>query len=306
VRGCDDSAVARFRGIAQESETPRNSQRCHSLSGAERVRRGRDDLFLDNAGFCVSRSGIDVPATSERASGLPWLLTALAALCTLHAPSVLAQGRSPSLEAYLTVSNDYRRHGLSQLDAGVSWQVGFDYEHASGLFAGAFAANVGYAADDRRDDRREHVLDAYVGYAWGRRKWQLNGTIGRYTYPGFEYGFDYTELGFGVTYADRFTYTATFAPDLYSADYAAWYHEIGFAQPLPGGWEFSGAIGVADIEVFAGGGYTFWNAGVSKIRRRVGLDLRYYGASLDRASTLGSADGDRVVLSVSYAFPRGN
>ena len=52
--------------------------------------------------------------------------------------------------------------------------------------------------------------------------------------------------------------------------------------------------------------YTYGNVGVSKVMRRLALDLRYFEASGEWASVLGDPKGDAWVLSVSYGVPLGN
>jgi hypothetical protein len=50
--------------------------------------------------------------------------------------------------------------------------------------------------------------------------------------------------------------------------------------------------------------FTHWNVGISKIARRVALDLRYYDNDYDLLSPLGDGASNQLVLSVSYAFRR--
>jgi uncharacterized protein (TIGR02001 family) len=214
-----------------------------------------------------------------------------------------AQGRSPALEGYLTLSNDLRRHGLSQLATGASWQAGVDYEHASGFFAGAAVANVEYALDARYAKPREHELAYYAGFGWERRRWSLHVSLGRYSYPDTSLDYDYDALSVSATFAGRLFYTASYTDRLYSSPYSARRHELGVAQPLQGNFEISAALGRFESQTIANGSYSHWNAGVSKILRRIGLDLRYHEASLGQVSYIGDPGGDRWVLSVSYAFP---
>jgi uncharacterized protein (TIGR02001 family) len=224
------------------------------------------------------------------------------ALCALAAPPALAQGRSPSVQGYATLANDYRHRGLSQLASGASLQVGADYEHASGFFAGGYAANVEYAVEAGRSETRDSVVDVYAGFSWGQRKWAFNVALGRYVYPNVDYG-DYTELTFGVTFSSRLSYMAGYVDRMYSRPYSAWNHEVVVAQPLPRDFELSIALGQFESDPIPDGGYTHWNVGVSKVLRRVGLDLRFYEATLERASFFGDPGGDQWVLSVSYGFP---
>jgi uncharacterized protein (TIGR02001 family) len=234
-----------------------------------------------------------------------WPLVTLA-VAVGYAPAVLAQGRSPNLEGYVTLANDYRSLGLSQLDSGASWQVGIDYEHASGFFVGAFAANVEYAVEATRPEQRGYVVDYYAGYAWGARGWRFNVALGRYVYPDISFDYDYSELTFSTTFRNRFSYTTGYTNRLYSRPYSAWHHEVVLAQPLRWDIEVSAAIGYFTHDVPTYENYTYWNVGLSKVLRHVGLDLRFYEATLEEASFLGDPKGESWVLSASYRFPFGD
>ncbi|HEY7671761.1 MAG TPA: TorF family putative porin [Gammaproteobacteria bacterium] len=222
---------------------------------------------------------------------------------TIVASGVSAQDRAPGLTAYVTVANDYRQRGLSQLDSGVSWQIGVDYEHMSGFFIGGFAANVGYAVEETWPEQRDYVVDYYAGYGWGRRDWRFNVALGRYAYPDVSFDYDYNELTFSTTFKKRFSYTAGYTDRLYDRPYSAWYHELGFAQPLRFDLELSAALGQfsADIPGYEVD-YTHWNVGLSKVIRHVALDLRFFAATEDAASILGDPASDAWVFSVSYGF----
>jgi uncharacterized protein (TIGR02001 family) len=220
------------------------------------------------------------------------------------ASSVFAQGRATNV--YLTLSNDYLSRGLSQLESGVSWQIGADYEHPSGLFAGGLVANVEYKSEGWLEKPREYVVDYYTGYAWGRRGWKLNVALGGYLYPEGEVDSDYSELRFGAAFMDRVFYSASYTNHLYSLPFSAWHHEVGMVQPLRWNLEFSAAVGRFSVnDVPAGPGYTHWNAGFSKVLRRVGVDLRFHESDAEYAyvSDFGTPEGSRWVLSISYGFP---
>jgi uncharacterized protein (TIGR02001 family) len=226
---------------------------------------------------------------------------------TLPASGVFAQDSAPGISAYVTVANDYRQRGLSQLDSGVSWQLGVDYEHESGFFVGGLAANVEYAVEETWPEQRDYVVDYYAGYAWGRRDWRFNIALGRYAYPDMSPDYDYNELTFSTTFRKRFSYAAGYTNRLYSRSYSAWYHELGFAQPLRFDLELSAALGQfnADLPGYDFD-YTHWNVGLSKVVRRFALDLRFFETTEAAPSILGNPDGDAWVLSVSYGVPFAN
>lgn len=225
---------------------------------------------------------------------------------TLPASGVFAQDSAPGISAYVTVANDYLQRGLSQLDSGVSWQLGLDYEHTSGFFAGGLAANVGYVVEQTLPEERNYLVDYYAGYTWGRRDWRFNVALGRYAYPDASVDYDYNEITFSTTFRKRFSYAAGYTDRFYSRPYTAWYHELGFAQPLRFDLELSVAVGYFNAEIPAYENYTHWNVGLSRVVRRVAFDLRFFETSADTVSFLGDPAGDAWVLSVSYGLPFAN
>jgi hypothetical protein len=77
--------------------------------------------------------------------------------------------------------------------------------------------------------------------------------------------------------------------------------ELSLAVPLRGDFELgftAGRFAVDGTRV----DYSHWNVGVSKLVRRVAIDLRYYGTGLDRIGYLGDPTASHYVLSVSYAL----
>lgn len=220
----------------------------------------------------------------------------LAATC----PAAFAQGGIPKLNGYVTLANDYRDRGLSQLASGVSLQLGLDYQHDTGFFVGGFAANVDYAVEAGRKRPRESLFDYYVGYAHRERRWSYEISVARYLYPDISFSYDYTMLAFGVSFKNRISYTASFVDELLGLPYRGRYQELAVTQPLDWGLELGFTLGDLTADEIARGGYTYWNVGLSRAIGKIGLDLRYHEAGLEGASLLGDPDGSRWVLSVTY------
>jgi uncharacterized protein (TIGR02001 family) len=222
------------------------------------------------------------------------------AVLAVAAGSAAAQDASPSLNGYVTLANGYWSRGLSQND-GLSVQAGIDYQHQSGWFAGAWAANVDYAVEGSRQQPREIEVDVYGGYHARGAEWSWTVTLGRYLYPDTWIRYDYTELSGTVGFRDRVFYTASYSDDFYAFDRAALNQELSLALPLRGDVEIGAALGRFDL---AGSNidYTHWNVGVSKLVRRVVVDLRYHDSGYDGAGWLGDPNANHYVLSVSYAL----
>ena len=86
----------------------------------------------------------------------------LVALAALAVSAASAQDAGPSVNGYVTLGNGYWSHGLSQND-GASVQLGVDYQHQSGLFTGAWAANVEFPVEYSYGQPREVVAEVYAG-----------------------------------------------------------------------------------------------------------------------------------------------
>ena len=72
--------------------------------------------------------------------------------------------------------------------------------------------------------------------------------------------------------------------------------------PLVWNLELSAALGRFDVDVTSTSEFTHWNVGLSKVARRVVLDLRYHDNDYELVTPLGDPASERFVLSVSYAF----
>lgn len=230
-----------------------------------------------------------------RSKLLPSVVLALAA----SAGTAAAQDAA-SLNGYLTLSNGYWSRGLSQND-GLSVQLGVDYQHQSGWFAGAWAANLDYAIEYSYAQPRELEVDVYGGFHQRGEDWSWTVTLGRYLYPDTAVSYDYGELSGTVGFHDRVFYTASYSDAFYGGEHSALNQELSFALPLRGDVEIGAALGrfaIASTDV----DYSHWNVGVSKVVRRVVVDLRYYDSSLGWAGWLGDPDANHYVLSVSYAL----
>lgn len=225
------------------------------------------------------------------------ILVATAALAASVAAS--AQDAGPSVNGYITLGNGYWSHGLSQND-GASVQLGVDYQHQSGFFTGAWAANVEFAVEYSHDQPREIVADVYAGLHRRRGDWSWTVMLGRYVYPDTAIPYDYTDFSGTIGFRDRLFYTASYSNDFYALDRESLNQELAFALPLPRDIEIGATLGrfaVSGTNV----DYTHWNLGVSKLVRRVVLDLRYYDSGYGWVGYLGDPQA-QYVLTLSYAL----
>jgi uncharacterized protein (TIGR02001 family) len=226
------------------------------------------------------------------------LLSAAAVLGNAH--TARAQGISNDLNGYLTFGSGYWSRGVSRND-GPTLQAGIDWQMQNGVFVGGWAANVDYAADYDESAPRAIETDVYVGYHSRGTTWSWTTTLGRYGYPHAGYSYDYNELSATVGYRDRVFYTASFGDDFYGWGRRSLNQEVALAVPLHGDFEIGMTVGRFAIDGTRVD-YSHWNVGVSKLVRRVAIDLRYYGTGLDRVGYLGDPTAERYVLSISYGL----
>lgn len=237
-------------------------------------------------------------STSTAAS----LVAVIAIAAAARPDAAAAQTGAPGLNGYVTLATGYWNRGLSQSDGGLSLQAGADYQHRSGLFVGGGIADVDYAADDPLAEPRELEVNTYLGYHRRNTEWSWTMTLGRYWYPDGAERYEYTEARAGVGFRDRIFFSSAYTDDLFSLGRSAWNSELAMAFPLPWNMELSGALGRFDVDVTSTSEFTHWNIGVSKVARRIVLDLRYHDNDYDIVTPLGDPADDRYVLSVTYGF----
>lgn len=228
----------------------------------------------------------------------PWIVAVWA---LAQAGVVAAQSLAPDLNGYVTLGSGYWKNGLAK-NNGVSLQLGIDWQHPSGFFTYAHATNLDLPhAPNAYAATPDVEASVYVGYHARREPWSWTVSGGRYFYTDTEGRYDYDEVSASVGFRDRVFYTASYTPDYYSRSRAALNQEVSVAFPLRGDLEIGGAVGRFAL---ADGGWavTHWNFGVSKLVRRIAIDLRYYDGDFDWRAYLGDPHTNHYVLSVSYAL----
>lgn len=213
-----------------------------------------------------------------------------------------AQALQPLISGYVTVTSDYRHRGLSESAGEASLQAGTDYQHASGAFAGVWAARIDYAHSASGDSATRFKVGYYAGVSRRVARWSWNVAVVHYAYPGLPYDYDYNELSATVGFRDRVFVTAAHLDGLFARDAAAFYREVGTALPLPLGLELGATVGrltssASSLE------YSHWNLGLSRLfRQRIGVDIRYHDGSRYLSNAIATTDADSWVISASYGF----
>lgn len=186
------------------------------------------------------------------------LASALIAVCVIT--SVAKAGVSGNV----AIQSDYVWRGYSQNLEDPSVQGGFDYEDASGFYAGVWGASVDFGGDESTEG------DIYIGFA--------NETEGGFSY---DVGIiEYTYHGGSSASDSNFT------------EYYLGGGFAGFSLTYSIGDEFGDNIEVGygfDIEgVSIGAAYgdyddawTYWTIGVSGEIEGIGWDFSYWDTDLD-------------------------
>jgi uncharacterized protein (TIGR02001 family) len=214
------------------------------------------------------------------------------------AAAARAQDSAP-LGGYVTLGSGYWSRGFSQND-GATLQVGLDYEHHGGFFAGGRAMNVDYAVDYSYERPREIEVGVYAGFHRRREAWSWTVTLARYLYPDAAGSYDYDDVSAAFGFRDRVFYTASYSSDFYGRSRSALNQEVMGVVPLHGDVELTAAVG--RFTVRNGIEHTHWNAGVSKLVKRLAVDVRYYDGGYGRRSVLGDTEASHFVVTLSYAL----
>ena len=229
------------------------------------------------------------------------------AACTAFAvagPIAHADISRENFTGYVTVTSDYRFRGLSQTDTDPALQLGIDFQHDTGIFAGLWGSNVDFPIDQFEQDPRDVELNYYLGYHRSiGRDWAGVISVIRYSYPGASKNYDYTEISVGVNYVERLFATVAYSDDAFSLGGSAIVYELAAQYPLVYGIEIGATAGLYDSSDLLDGNYKYWNVGLSKPVDRWTFDVRFH----DTDSTATRFFGDDIagagwVFSVSFVF----
>lgn len=205
------------------------------------------------------------------------LLLVASSLPTLALAADAAPASPHTFTGNVTLASEYLYRGIAQTNGKAALQGGFDYAHASGLYAGLWSSTISWVSDGNAGVSAPLELDLYAGY---------KGSLGG------DYGYD---LGV-LTYHYPGTYPAAFTkPDtteLYAAvnwkfislkySHSVSDHIFGFTNPsggktngsgyldlsanydLGGGWGINGHIGHQKIKDRSDASYSDYKLGLTK------------------------------------------
>jgi uncharacterized protein (TIGR02001 family) len=236
------------------------------------------------------------------------LLLALAASPALALAQDADDEATWTVEGSVSVMSDYVWRGVTQTDGKPSLQGEFAVSHASGVYAGVWAANADF---DDPDDGIDHEIDVYLGWAGELADGvELDLAVARAMYPGANEGYelDYTEFTANLSFAEYYTVGVAYSPDIYQLGEKGIYYsalaeyplgESGFGLKLGAGWY--------DLDAAAGDSYGDWLVGVTRSFGPIDAELQYtntfsYGEALSENLDDASKAGSQVSLLLGWSF----
>lgn len=229
-------------------------------------------------------------------STLPVILSGCCALL-----SATAQAES-SLSLTTTLASDYVADGVSATDSGPALQVGLDYEHSSGFYAGVWGSNI----DSDEHDTPNLELDYTLGFKHALTE-NLEGDIGitHYTWYHIDSGsdhdeWDYQEWFAGFTWQENTSLYYYYAEDSKVWDGVQRRIILEHAQPLPF-YELSLLLTAArvDLETNVGPDYSFYRVGLARTWFDTDFSVNYWKNTLHNKA---EPEENRFTLEISKTF----
>jgi uncharacterized protein (TIGR02001 family) len=201
-----------------------------------------------------------------------------------------------------TLTSEYIYRGLAMSDGDPAAQLGLDYEHDSGFFAGIWASTIDLSS---RVGQRDYELDFYAGYHFeSQRSFTATATLLRYTYPGQTgtHSYDYDELLLSASWREHYAIELGFTNDLYGLGINARHWEFQFEWPVANVWVLGATLGRNDLSEAGVSRYYYWNIGGSARFSRLIVDLRWFDNETPSGFAAPNSANSRFVVGISLAF----
>jgi uncharacterized protein (TIGR02001 family) len=238
------------------------------------------------------------------------LLSAALASTLMTGATVATADGAWTTSANVALTTDYKFRGISQSDESAALQGGFDVNHESGFYVGAWASSVDFDTNGPGYDGSLE-LDYYLGYGSdiGATDFSFDVGVMAYTYPG-DNGDDgnYNEVYGSIAWKDL-TVGAVYSDDYYAetGDFTYVYAEYSYGLP----WELSLDLHVGYNMIDEGEGflssdedaYTDYSVSVSRDFMSFNIAVAYIGTDLDDEDLFGTDWGDGTVVgTISASF----
>ena len=208
------------------------------------------------------------------------------------------------------LTTDYIFRGVTQTQHKPAVQGGFDYSHASGIYLGTWASNVGWVKEAGFKDSSSLEVDLYGGYKGSVGDFGYDLGVITYYYPGDQKAGatdpDTTEVYIGGSWK----YLSLKYSRAVSDHFIGWggvgglgvsanqktkgsdYIDLSVSYPMAEGWTILAHAGHQRVKNYTDASYTDWKLGVSK-------DIGYGTVTLaytDTNGKLADADGNAVYV----------
>jgi uncharacterized protein (TIGR02001 family) len=208
-----------------------------------------------------------------------------------------------STSANTALTTDYKFRGISQSDESAALQGGFDLNHESGFYVGAWASSVDFDTNGPCCDGSLE-LDYYLGYGSGIGDTEFSYDVGvmAYTYPGDNgQDGDYNEIYGSIAWRDL-TVGAVYSDDYYAETDEFTYLYAKYSYGLP--WELSLDLHVGYNMLEEDGGflatdedaYTDYSVSVSRDFMGLNFAVAYVGTDLDDEDVFDTDWGDGAFI----------
>lgn len=226
----------------------------------------------------------------------------IALMGLLASPPAGADGiDGDDFSVYAGLVSDYVFRGYSQSDENPALQLGVDFEHESGLFAGIWASSVEFPSRGSFDDPRDVEVDVYAGYGVELgRDWALSGSVVRYEYPGADavVDWDYTELVLALHHGAA-ALTVNYSDSSLGSRRKRLAYELTGSWSLPLQLELATGLGFYDLDGPFLKDYVYWHAQLARPLRRLTFTLGYFDTDGRAEDVWGELAEARLVAGVT-------
>jgi uncharacterized protein (TIGR02001 family) len=191
------------------------------------------------------------------------------------------------------LTNDYDFRGVTQSDKKPAFQLGANYSHESGFYAGVWGSNVDFDIP-----KPDFEIDLFAGFSGGDAEESFGYDVGAilYDYPGVSV-LNTIELYAGLS-KGWFATKLWYSPNIASTSTSGMYLEGNVTVPLPHNFSLAGHVGhtLGDVS---------WSGPVKATDYSIGLGLAMgnFNVSVKYADGgRGNFDG-RVIGMISTTLP---
>lgn len=175
-----------------------------------------------------------------------------------------------------TLTSDYDFRGVTQNQEDPAFQLGLNYGHESGFYAGIWGSNVDFGPGKPTVE-----VDLYAGFAGGDAAETFGYDVGAYfyAYPGAS-TLNTFEIFAGLS-KGWFSGKLWYSPEVASSNSSGWYVEGNATIPLPQNFSLLGHVGYTFGDASWSGPLkdTDYSLGVGYAWGKVNLSVKYVDGS---------------------------